>query len=81
MTRFSVPYEEMEIIKIIIRVPFSFSPSLLSSSSLFSFSLSTNKNLFVLSVCETHTVYITANIGDPRSDIFTSGPKKKLQSL
>jgi hypothetical protein len=37
MTRFSVPYEEMEIIKIIIRVPssLSLSPRLLSLSILF----------------------------------------------
>lgn len=75
MTRFSVPYEEMEIIKIIIRVPFSLSARLLSLSILFYFSLSTNKNLFMFSLCETHIIYITAKIKDLFSDDFTPGQK------
>jgi hypothetical protein len=74
MTRFSVPYEEMEIIKIIIRVPSSLS-LLVCSLCLFSFSLSTNKNLFMFSVCEAHIIYITAKIKDPCSDVFTPGQK------
>jgi hypothetical protein len=47
MTRFSVPYEEMEIIKIIIRVPSSLSPRLLSLSIIF-FSFYKQELVYVL---------------------------------